>query len=165
MELIFIWVAGIKEDVRHVYINNPSIYMCTLFQSHLNICPQIHTHTHTYTHTNSLTVASVLQESFQRNISKVLSCDLEGFFEVISSLAFDPECWCCSFAQLCQTFCDPMHCSTPILHYLLNSYPLNQWCHPTISFSTAAFSSCPQSFPASWIISLIGSPLSPETDY
>ena len=30
-----------------------------------------------------------------------------------------------------------------------NSYPLNQWCHPTISSSVAPFSSCPQSFPAS----------------
>ena len=30
-----------------------------------------------------------------------------------------------------------------------NSYPLCQWCHPTISSSVAPFSSCPQSFPAS----------------
>ena len=30
-----------------------------------------------------------------------------------------------------------------------NSWPLSQWCHPTISFSAAQFSSCPQSFPAS----------------
>ena len=30
-----------------------------------------------------------------------------------------------------------------------NSCPLNQWCHPTISSSVGAFSSCPQSFPAS----------------
>ena len=30
-----------------------------------------------------------------------------------------------------------------------NSCPLNPWCHPTISFSVAVFSSCPQSFPAS----------------
>ena len=28
-----------------------------------------------------------------------------------------------------------------------NSCPLSQWCHPTISFSVALFSSCPQSFP------------------
>ena len=123
MELMFIWVAGIKDDVRHVYINNPSIYMYTLFQIHLNIHPQIHTHTHTHTHTPILLmVASVLQKSSQRNISKFLSCDLEGLFEVISPLAFNPECWCCSFAQLYQTLCDPMHCSTPglpVLHYLL----------------------------------------------
>ena len=30
-----------------------------------------------------------------------------------------------------------------------NSCPLNWWCHSTISSSVAAFSSCPQSFPAS----------------
>ena len=32
----------------------------------------------------------------------------------------------------------------------LNSYPLSWWCHPTISSSVTLFSSCPQSFPASW---------------
>ena len=31
----------------------------------------------------------------------------------------------------------------------LNSCPLSQWCHPTISSSVIPFSSCPQSFPAS----------------
>ena len=30
-----------------------------------------------------------------------------------------------------------------------NSYPLTQWCHPTISSSFTPFSSCLQSFPAS----------------
>ena len=30
-----------------------------------------------------------------------------------------------------------------------DSCPLSQWCHPTISSSVIAFSSCPQSFPAS----------------
>ena len=30
-----------------------------------------------------------------------------------------------------------------------HSCPLFQWCYPTISFSVAPFSSCPQSFPAS----------------
>ena len=30
-----------------------------------------------------------------------------------------------------------------------NSYPLSQWCHPTISSSAALFSSCPQISPAS----------------
>ena len=30
-----------------------------------------------------------------------------------------------------------------------NSCPLSQWCYPTISSSTAPFSSCPQSFSAS----------------
>ena len=31
----------------------------------------------------------------------------------------------------------------------LNSCPLSQWCHPTISFSVDLFASCLQSFPAS----------------
>ncbi len=30
-----------------------------------------------------------------------------------------------------------------------NSYPLSQWCYPTISTSAVPFSSCPQSFPES----------------
>ena len=30
-----------------------------------------------------------------------------------------------------------------------NSYPLSQWCHPTLSFYAAPFFSCPLSFPAS----------------
>ena len=32
---------------------------------------------------------------------------------------------------------------------LLNSFPLSQWCHPTISSSVIPFSFCPQSFSAS----------------
>ena len=31
-----------------------------------------------------------------------------------------------------------------------NSCPLSRWCHPTISSSIIPFSSCLQSFPASW---------------
>ena len=31
-----------------------------------------------------------------------------------------------------------------------SSCPLNRWCHPTISSSVTPFSSCLQSFPASW---------------
>ena len=61
----------------------------------------------------------------------------------------------CSLAQLHLTPCDPMDCSILgflVLHHLSrvcpNSCPLNQWCHPTISFSVTPFS-CPQSFPAS----------------
>ena len=39
----------------------------------------------------------------------------------------------------------------PLLHPRVcsNSNPLSQWCHPTISFSVALFSSCSHSFPAS----------------
>ena len=65
-----------------------------------------------------------------------------------------------SVAQLCLTFCDPMNRSTPGLpvhHQLLESYPnpcpLSQRCHPTISSSVVPFSSCPQSFPGSFLMS------------
>ena len=56
----------------------------------------------------------------------------------------------------CLTLCDPMDCSTTGLPFpslspgvCSNSCPLIQWCHPTISFSVATFSSHPQSFPTS----------------
>ena len=60
-----------------------------------------------------------------------------------------------SVTQLCLTLGNPMDCSTPGLPVnhqlpkLLNSCPLNQWCHPTISSSVIPFSSRHQSFPAS----------------
>ena len=41
----------------------------------------------------------------------------------------------------------PCPSPTPAVHS--NSRPLSQWCHPAISSSVVAFSSCPQSFPAS----------------
>ena len=46
------------------------------------------------------------------------------------------------------------HTRLSCLHYFSlrvcsNSCPLSRWCHPTISYYVAPFSSCPQSFPAS----------------
>ena len=41
----------------------------------------------------------------------------------------------------------PCPSPTPGVH--LNSCPLTEWCHPTISSSVIPFSSCPQSFPTS----------------
>ena len=66
-----------------------------------------------------------------------------------------------SVAQLCPTLCEPVDCSMPgfpVLHYLpvcSNSYPLSQWCHPTISSSTALFSFCLWSFLASGSFSTV----------
>ena len=40
-------------------------------------------------------------------------------------------------------------CPSPTPRAYSNSYPLNQWCHPTISSSVSPFSSCLQFFPAS----------------
>jgi len=48
-------------------------------------------------------------------------------------------------------------CPSPSPWVCLNSCPLNQWCHPTVSSSATPFSSCPQSclasasFPMSWL--------------
>ena len=39
-------------------------------------------------------------------------------------------------------------CPSPTPRVHSDSCPLSQWCHPTISFSAVAFSSCLQSFPA-----------------
>ena len=48
---------------------------------------------------------------------------------------------------------EPQHarppCQSPTSGVYLDSCPLSQWCHPTISSSVVPFSSCPQSFPAS----------------
>ena len=60
-------------------------------------------------------------------------------------------------AKLCPTLCNSMDCSTPNSpicpslspRVCSNSYPLSQWCHPTICSSVAPFSFCLQSFPAS----------------
>ena len=40
-------------------------------------------------------------------------------------------------------------CSSPSPRVCSNSYPLSQWCHPTVSSSVAPFSSFLQSFPGS----------------
>ena len=40
-------------------------------------------------------------------------------------------------------------CPSPTPRVHPDPCPLSWWCHPTISFSTVPFSSCPQSFPAS----------------
>ena len=40
-------------------------------------------------------------------------------------------------------------CPSPAPRACSNSYPLSQWCHPTISSSVVPFSSCLQSFTAS----------------
>ena len=57
--------------------------------------------------------------------------------------AFELWCW----RRLLRVPCTVMSSNQSILKEI-NSWPLNQWCHPTISFSVAPFSSCPPSFPA-----------------
>ena len=40
-------------------------------------------------------------------------------------------------------------CASPSPRVCSNSFPLSQWCHPTISSSVTPFSACSQSFPES----------------
>ena len=78
------------------------------------------------------------------------------------------HCCCCSDSQSCPTLqphgLQPaqLPCLSPSPSAYTNSCPLNQWSHPTILSSVIAFSSCPQSFPASgyllvsWLFALGG---------
>ena len=67
----------------------------------------------------------------------------------------------CSVIQSCPTLCNPMDCgrlpcpSTP--GACSNLYPLNWWCHSTISSSVIPFSTCCQYFPASGFFQWVGS--------
>ena len=67
------------------------------------------------------------------------------------TLSFIFFCCCCSAAHSRPTLCDSVDCSTlgfPVHHEVCsNSWPLSQWCHPTISSSVIPV--CLQSFPAS----------------
>ena len=66
-----------------------------------------------------------------------------------------PYFCCYSVSELCPTLCNPwtavrwVSCPSLSTRVCWSSCPLSQWCHPTISFSVALFSSCLQSFPAS----------------
>ena len=58
-----------------------------------------------------------------------------------------------SVGQSCPTLCIPMDrppCPSPTPVVYSNSCPLSRWYHPTISSFVISFSSCLQSFPASW---------------
>ena len=58
-------------------------------------------------------------------------------------------------------------CSSPSPGVYSNLCPLSRWGHPTISFSVALFSSCPQSFPASesFPMSQLSSPGKPKLNH
>ena len=71
-------------------------------------------------------------------------------------------CCCCSVAKLCLTLCDPMDYSMtdfPVLHYLPEfAQTHTHWVGDAIQPShpqSHPFSSCPQSFPASWTFPVI----------
>ena len=65
---------------------------------------------------------------------------------------------CCSITKLCPAVCNPMDAACRTFLSLASlcpgvcpsSFPLNQWCHLTISSSVTLFSFCLQHFPASF---------------
>ena len=74
-------------------------------------------------------------------------------------ISSDPQSVKCSVQFSCSVMSDSLQphglqharppCPSSAPRIYLNSCPLSQWCHPTISFSVVPFSSCLQSFPAS----------------
>ena len=72
----------------------------------------------------------------------------------VTQLTYNSYC-CCSVATLCLTLWPHglqdvrLPCPSLSPRVCSHSYPLSQWCYPTISSSVVPFSSCPQSFPAS----------------
>ena len=88
---------------------------------------------------------------FSGNISIVSQATLWAWWLNVSLLII----CCCSVAQSCLTFYDPMKCSIPdslsfnVSRSLLKFMSIESGCHPTISSSATPFFSCPQSFPAS----------------
>ena len=103
-----------------------------------------------------LPISPQLISNFNKNtLDKVNSCiktnrvkeTLEA--QLVSSVQFS------SVTQSCLTLQphEPQHtrppCPSPTPGVHPNSYPLSQWCHPTISSSVIPFSSYPQSLPAS----------------
>ena len=103
-----------------------------------------------------LPISPQLISNFNKNtLDKVNSCiktnrvkeTLEA--QLVSSVQFS------SVTQSCLTLQphEPQHtrppCPSPTPGVHPNSYPLSQWCHPTISSSVIPFSSYPQPLPAS----------------
>ena len=126
----FLWLSSIPLCV---YV---CVYMYVYIPIYTHMC--IYTHmiyTHTYLYISTYLYHFICQWTF-------------GFFP---GLQFS------SVSQSCLTLWDPMDCSnarppspSPTPKVYSNSCPSSQWCHPTISSSVVPFSSCLQSFPASW---------------
>ena len=89
---------------------------------------------------------------WKENLHKNITSEYSYFYEEFtwSSAQFS------SVAQLCPTLWPHglQHarpsCPLPTSGVYSNLCPLSQWCHPVISSSIVPFSSCLQSFPASW---------------
>ena len=93
-------------------------------------------------------------------MTKAVSANVRAFLidhELFGLFSLNNSWSCCdSVIKSYLTLCDPMDGSTPCFPVLQdlgvcsNSCPLSWWRHPAISYSVVPFSSCLQSFPASW---------------
>ena len=106
-----------------------------------------------------------------RSVSKKIAAELKPlYFEesiilqqhIFTKIIYSFGC-CCSVAQLHPTL-QPhrLHqakflCPSPSPEACSNLYPLNWWCHSTISSSVIPFSTCCQYFPASGFFQWVGS--------
>ena len=103
---------------------------------------------------NYVTIINTFDKNTSVFLSQSYNIILLSSYEILHYLQKLISC-CCSVAKSCLNLCDPMDYSMPGFPALLssrvcsNSWPLSQWCHPTISSSVTPFSSCPLSFPAS----------------
>ena len=86
------------------------------------------------------------------------------YFYHFISLYFHFFSCCYLVTKLCLILFDPhgrwhagFPCPSPSPRVDSNSYPLSQWCYPTISSSVIPFSSCPQSFPAQGLFQWVSS--------
>ena len=83
----------------------------------------------------------------QRKLRTPFSC---RYFQFLSQCL--AHCCCCLVTKSCLTH-GLQHARLPrpslFPRAYSNTYPLSQWCHPTIWSSVTPFSSCLQSFPAS----------------
>ena len=72
-----------------------------------------------------------------------------NFYMEINTQEYFSSVQSLSRVQLCDPMDFKLPCPSLSPGVCLDSCPLSQWCHPTISSFVLPFSSCPQSFPAS----------------
>ena len=135
-----------KQNTTQLYRKIVIVYCWTIKEGHKTVCKVcmcIHTH------------RNIVFSMWQGKKNGRICQESLKLWKWCGSIYFLIEVSVSSVTQLCPTLCDSMDCSTPGLcpspnpGVCLNSCPLCEWCHPTISSSVIPFSSCLQSFPAS----------------
>ena len=137
------------------------------FQSLPASNPPLHVPSHVVTHHSNLclcghisTYNSNLLSTFYKMMITLAQLDDPEYSSHIKSLSVSISAKslchiCCSVTQQCLTlwFHELQHARLPFPspspRACSNSYPLSQWCHPSILSSVVPFSSCPQYSPGS----------------